>query len=342
MPLKAPAVAEPPEPVAPDRTADPGAVEVSVCVANWNCSELLRRCLRSLFDHPQGVPFEVVVVDNASTDGAAEMVAREFPHVSLIRNPTNRGFAAASNQAAAIARGRFLFFLNNDTEVPPLALGRLVAHAAAAPHAGMFGPRLREPDGSVQISYRRRPTIPALLHKLSLFRWTGLFRTAYKHYRRGAFDPHGVRSVEVLMGPAVFLPRVVFDAAGRWDERYRFGVEDIDLSIQVGKTRAVVFAGDVEVVHHGRASSRSNVGFVAPSVVTGYVQFFRKAGASRRALFGYKLTVTLDAPVQLVCKAVEALARRATGQRENAARSWAAARGVWAFLRHELVRFWRA
>ena len=319
-----------------------GAIDVSVCIANWNCVELLRRCLRSLFDNPQGVGFEVIVADNGSTDGAAEMVAVEFPQVALIRNTANRGFAAASNQAAGRARGRFLFFLNNDTEVPPNALSKLLAHAVANPAAGMFGPRLREPNGGVQISYRRRPTISALLHKVSLVRWTGLFRRAYKEYRRGTFEPEGVRPVEVLMGPAVFIPRAVFDAVGGWDERYRFGVEDIDLSTQVGKGRAVVFAGDVEVIHHGRVSSRANVGFVAPSVATGYVQFFRKAGAGRWALFWYKLAVTLDAPVQLAGKAIEAVARRAVGHAHDAGRSWAAACGVWAFLRHELGRFWRA
>jgi hypothetical protein len=104
----------------------------------------------------------------------------------------------------------------------------------------------------------------------------------------------------------------------------------------------VVYAGDVEVVHHGRASSRENVGFVAPSVATGYVQFFRKAGVRRWPLFWYKLVVTLDAPVQLVGKVLEAAGRRSRGKRRDAARSWAAARGLWAFLRHELVRFWRA
>src|SRR5262245_10409396 len=76
-------------------------VDVSVCIANWNCAPLLRRCLRSLFEHPQGVQFEVIVVDNASSDGAAELVAAEFPQVALVRNAENRGFAAASNQAAA-------------------------------------------------------------------------------------------------------------------------------------------------------------------------------------------------------------------------------------------------
>jgi N-acetylglucosaminyl-diphospho-decaprenol L-rhamnosyltransferase len=322
--------------------ADPDAIDVSVCIANWNCIELLRKCLRSLFDNRQGATFEVVVADNGSTDGAAEMVAAEFPQVALLRNADNRGYAVACNQAAAVACGRYLFFLNNDTEIPPDTLRRLLDHTEANPAAGMFGPRLREPGGAIQIAYRRRPTIPALLHKLSILRWTRLFRRAYTEYRRESFDPHVVRPVEILMGPAVLLSRETFDAVGGWDERYRFGVEDIDLSAMVNRTREVVYAGDVEIVHHGRASSRTNVGYVAPSVVTGYVQFFRKSGSGRWPLFWYKLAVTLDAPVQLVGKAVEAAARRAAGQTHNAARSWSAVRGVWAFLRHELVRFWRA
>ena len=325
--------------------ANPDAVDaiaVSVCIANWNCKDLLRLCLRSLYTTDANTSYEVIVADNASTDGAAEMVASEFPQVILIRNSENLGFAAASNQAAARSSGSYLLFLNNDTEVTSDTIRRLLDHAAANPAAGMFGPRLREPNGAIQISYRRRPTIAALLHKVSLVRWTGLFRRAYSEYRRGSFDPNGVRPVEVLMGPAVFLPRAVFEAAGRWDERYKFGVEDIDLATQVGRTRAVVFAGDVEVIHHGRVSSRANVGFVAPNVATGYVQFFRKMGVGAYSLFWYKLAVTLDAPVQLAGKLLEALARWLTGQDQNASRSLASVRGVWAFLRHELVRFWRA
>ena len=91
---------------------DAGAIDVSVCIANWNCRELLRGCLESLHDLPQGVRVETIVVDNGSADGAADMVAREFPEVILVRNTANAGFSRANNQAAQRARGRYLFFLN--------------------------------------------------------------------------------------------------------------------------------------------------------------------------------------------------------------------------------------
>ena len=326
----------------PRAAPPPAAVDVSVCIANWNCVGLIRRCLESLFHDEQGVSFEVIVVDNGSSDGAAEMIAAEFPQVVLVRNGDNRGFSKANNQAAALSRGRYLFFLNNDTVVPPDTLRKFLEFAQANPSVGMVGPRLRGNDGAFQISYRRRPTLGALLHRVSLLRWTGLFRHAYYDYRRDSFDPDGVRPVEVLMGAAVFLPRAVFEDSGRWDEQYRFGGEDIDLSTQVGRSRPLVYFGNVEVVHHGRVSSRKNIGFAAPNVAIGYVRYFRKAGASRAALAVYKSLVTIDAPVQYVGKLLQGAVRYAGGRRAKATKSWLAARGLWHFMRNELVRFWKA
>lgn len=322
--------------------SDRSTLAVSVCIANWNCCALLRRCLESMFEYDQGVPFEVVVVDNASTDGAADMIAAEFPQVTLVRNAENRGFSAANNQAAALARGRYYFFLNNDTVVPPNTLRQFFEFAEANPSVGMVGPRLRGGDGASQISYRRRPTLGALLHRISILRWTGLFRRAYYEYRRDSFEPEGVRPVEVLMGAAVFLHRGVFEDSGRWDERYGFGVEDIDLSMQVGRRRTVVYVGDVEVVHYGRMSSRNNMAFVAPNVATGYVHYFRKAGVSPRALWVYKALVTIDAPVQCLGKVLQGGLRLARGRTTKAKRSWLAAKGLWHFMRGEMVRFWKA
>ncbi len=336
-----PQVLSVPRPALPARTAPP-AVAVSVCVASWNCMALLRRCLESLFHFDQGVSFEVVIVDNASTDGVADMVAEEFPQVTLVRNAENRGFSAANNQAAALAQGQYYFFLNNDTVVPPNTLRQFFEFAEANPTVGMVGPRLRGMDGVCQISYRRRPTLGALFHRISLLRWTGLFRRSYYDYRRDSYDPEGVRPVEVLMGAAVFLHRAVFEDSGRWDERYGFGVEDIDLSMQVGRRRPLVYIGDVEVVHYGRASSRGNVNFVAPNVATGYVRYFRKAGVNPNALRFYKLLVTLDAPVQCAGKLLQGGMRLLRGQPDRAKRSWLAARGLMQFMRTELVRFWKA
>jgi N-acetylglucosaminyl-diphospho-decaprenol L-rhamnosyltransferase len=329
----------PPAPLT-ERLAAP--VQVSVCVVNWNCREHLRRCLVSLLNQPQGIEFEVIVVDNASTDGAAAMVARDFPEVRLVRNAANAGFSRGNNQAAALARGDFLFFLNNDTEVPPGCLAEFVDYAEAHPAVGMIGPKLRGGDGEYQINYRRKPTLRALLHRVSFLRWTGLFRDAYQGYRRDTFEPEGTKAVEVLMGAAVFLPRAVFEATGRWDERYDFGAEDLDLSTQVGRRHGVVHLAEVEVLHHGRVSSRENIRFSAPNVTIGYVHYFRKAGVSAPMLVLYKSLVTIDAPVQLVGKLAQYACRRLRGRPAKAAKSLLAARGVAHFLARDLARFWRA
>jgi N-acetylglucosaminyl-diphospho-decaprenol L-rhamnosyltransferase len=319
-----------------------GQVDVSVCIANWNCRDLLRACLESLHDQPQGVSLETIVVDNGSADGAAAMVEREFPEVILQRNPTNLGFARANNQAAGKARGRYLLFLNNDTVVPAGTRRRLVESAAAHPQVGMIGPRLRDGRGHTQVSYRQRPTLATLLHRTSLLRWTGLLRDAYRRYRRQEFDPESTREVEVLMGAAMFLPRDVFFACGGWDEEFTFGGEDLDLSLRVGRSRPVVYHPSVEITHYGRVSTRQHIGYASSHMAVGFVRYLRKSGCSGPGLLAYKALVSLDAPLQLVLKGAQYALRRALGERAKAAKSLLALRGVAHFLRRGLVTFWRA
>ncbi|MFO0936873.1 MAG: glycosyltransferase family 2 protein [Gemmataceae bacterium] len=315
---------------------------VSVCIVNWNCKVLLRNCLASLFDKSQGVSFEVIVVDNASTDGAPEMVAAAFPIVRLLRNPANLGFSRANNQAAAIARGQYFFFLNNDTVVPPGTLARLAEFARANPDVGMIGPRLLGGNGEAQISYRQAPTLPALLHRIGLIRWTGLYRKAYSDYRRKTFDPTGIKSVDVLMGAAVFLPRAAFERSGRWDEKYNFGGEDLDLSTQIKRQYHVVYHGDVTVVHYGRASSKTNSRFVTGNVERGYVLYLRKAGVGRLRLAVYKLLVTLDTPLQFMIRCGQFAVRTILRRPVDAAKSRESVVGLWHFLTRELIQFWKA
>jgi N-acetylglucosaminyl-diphospho-decaprenol L-rhamnosyltransferase len=321
---------------------DRGPIDVSVCIANWNCKGLLRGCLESLEDQPQGVRLEVIVVDNASGDGAADMVADEFPEVLLVRNDSNRGFSQANNQAAGKARGRYLFFLNNDTLVPPGTLRRLVEFADRHPEVGMVGPRLRDGKGHFQVSYRQRPTLAALLHRTVLWRWTGLFKYAYRRYRRQDFDPYTVRNVDVLMGAAVLLSRERFFAAGRWDEDFAFGGEDLDLSTRVNRSAKVVYLPQAEILHFGRVSSRLHIGFASSQMAIGLVRYLRKSGHGRLPVLGYKLAVTLDAPLQLAGKLVQGVWRLMLRQVGEAEKSWLAVRGYWHFLTRGLTAFWRA
>jgi GT2 family glycosyltransferase len=315
-------------------------IDVSVCIANWNCRDVLRGCLASL--RAQGAGVEVIVIDNASGDGAADMVEREFPEVVLHRNDTNIGFARANNQAAELARGRFLFFLNNDTAVPPGTLRRLIDYCEAHPGVGMVGPRLRDGAGRPQVSYRLLPTLGTFLHRTALLRWTGLLKGTYRRYRRQDFDPNTTRVVEVLMGAAVFLPREVFFTCGAWDEEFAFGGEDIELSARVGRHYQVVYLPGVEVTHYGRVSTRQHIGFASTNMAIGFARYLRKSGCHPAGLFLYKLLVTLDAPVQLADKGAQYLWRRLCGRRDRANKSLLVVRGLSHFLVKGLLAFWRA
>ncbi len=315
---------------------------VSVCIVNWNCRALLRACLKSLAPALQKVRLEVIVVDNASTDGAAAMVARCFHRVVLIRNRENLGFARANNQAAQRARGRYLFFLNNDTVVPPGALRRLLEFARKNPEVGLVGPRLRNGQGRVQTSCRACPTVGALLHRTCLLRWTGLFRRAYRRYRERDGNLQITRPVDVLMGAALLVRRKVFTELGPWDEDYSFGGEDIDLCTRIGKTHPVVYHPDVEITHYGRVSSRKHIGFAHSNTIIGIARFLRKNGASRSALWFYKAVLTYDAPLQGVGHLLQYAWRRMRGQPERAAKNVVALRGIQHFLTCGLLRFWQA
>jgi GT2 family glycosyltransferase len=315
-----------------------------VCIVNWNCRDYLRACLRSLFDQPQGISFEVIVVDNGSEDGAAKMAADEFSEVVLIRNATNQGYAKANNQAARRAHGRYLFFLNNDTIIPRGTLLALAAYADAHPQVGMIGPRLRDGQGRIQVSCRRQPTLCTFLHRTSLLRWTQMLRPSYRRYRRSRrqeFGPNDIRPAGMLLGAALLLPRKVLEECGGWDEDFTFGGEDLELSVRVGRKYRVVYVPRVEITHFGRVSTRRHMEYAAAHIACGFARYLRKTGCSRLTLLGYKLIVTLDAPVQLTVKSVQYYWRRFRGRDEKAAKSWLIVEGLMHFLRKGLVPFWK-
>ncbi|MFO0845810.1 MAG: glycosyltransferase family 2 protein [Gemmataceae bacterium] len=304
--------------------------------------DVLRRCLASLTPRRQGLPLEVIVVDNASADGAADMVEQEFPRVRLVRNDANVGFARGCNQGARLARGRYLFFLNNDTVVPRGALARLVGFARPRRAVGLVGPRLRDGSGRIQCSARQRPTVAALLHRLTLLRWTGLFRAAYREYRGRGIDAKTTRPVEVLMGAALLMPRRVYRAVGGWDEGYTFGGEDIELCARVARTHEVVYYPAVEVLHLGRESSREHTGYATANTLVGVTRSMRQTGTPGLALAAYKLAFTLDLPLRAAVLGTRHLVASMRGKERAALRARRELVGLAYFVRHALGAFWRA
>jgi len=132
---------------------------VSIIIVNTNTRELTCQCLSSICANPLSRPFEIIVVDNASTDGSCEAIASRFPDVRLIQNLRNVGFAVANNRALEIARGEHVLLLNNDTIVLPQSLDQLLSALDADEHVGIVAPKLIYPDGSLQMSYGPMPSL---------------------------------------------------------------------------------------------------------------------------------------------------------------------------------------
>ena len=204
-------------------------MDISIVVVSWNVCGLLRRCLQSveLSAAASGLRHEVVVVDNASSDGSVAMVRSEFPEVRLLANEENRGFSAANNQGIAVASGRYLLLLNPDTEVLDDALAGLVGFADANEDVGLVGPMLLNQDGSVQPSMRRFPTIGTALFEST---WLQPYAPSGLLDRYCVLDrpDNTVQDVDWVSGAAILARRDAVNQVGPMDEAFFMYSEELD------------------------------------------------------------------------------------------------------------------
>ncbi len=279
---------------------------LSILIVSWNTRDLLARCLDSLYRHPPGVPFEVVVVDNASSDGSAEMV-RQFGHpVRLVENQENVGFAAPNNQAIALSRGRYLLLLNPDTEVRPQALASMVAYLADHADVGGLGPRLLNPDGSHQVSCYPAPTLSRefwRLFHLDALRPLGT-------YPQRMWQSREPLDVEVIQGACLMLRREALKEVGLLDERYYIYSEEVDLCLRLRRAGwRLVWLPGAQVVHYGGQSTRQASAPMFLHLYHSKVLYFRKhrgrlaAGVYKAILFLAALPRVLFGPLTRVASA---------------------------------------
>jgi len=230
-------------------------ITLSICIVNWNTRELLRACLQSIYRYPPNAPFEVIVVDNASSDGSADMVRTEFPQAVLIANAENLGYARGNNQAIQQAQGEYILLLNPDTEVFPDTLNCALAFLAAHPEAGAIGAKQLFPDGRVQSSVRGFPTPANLLWEVSGL--ARLFPRALGGYRMRAFTYDRVAEVDQPMATFLMARRAVVEQVGLMDEAFPLFFNDVDWCYRIKQAGwRIYFVPEVQILHYGGASTR--------------------------------------------------------------------------------------
>lgn len=239
------------------------SAELSVIIVNWNGGELLRRCVESVVASPPSLAFEVIIIDNNSSDESLSRLRESEAARSLgerlrvVENEDNLGFGRANNQAFKLTGAPLLFLLNPDTEVTRGSIDTLVAAVRSDERVGMTGPKLLNADGSVQVSvWRGDPSAwEALLtgfrlHKLLPRRTRGelLLAEHWDYSRR--------REVGMLSGAAMMLKREVLEEVGGFDERFHMYGEDNEWCSRIRRAGwRLVFVPEAVVMHLGAASS---------------------------------------------------------------------------------------
>lgn len=263
-------------------------MKLSVVIVSWNTADILRQCLESVFAHPPAAPFDVWVVDNASTDGTVAMVQQQFPQVNLLTNPHNVGFATANNQAMRQATGDYVLLLNPDTIVHAGALQTLVHFLDTHPQTGACGARLLNADGTLQHSCYPSPTLGREL--LRMFHLDGRVR-----YHMEQWPTDQPRPVEALLGACILARRNLVEAIGWMDESFFMYSEEIDLCYRIARAGwQLHWVPQAEIVHLGGQSTRQVKTEMFLRLYQGKLHYMRKHYGRGQAEL-YKMILALAA-----------------------------------------------
>jgi GT2 family glycosyltransferase len=252
-----------------DHTAD--RIDISVIVVNWNTKDLLRNCLNSVCNTVSGLVFEIIVVDNCSSDGSVAMLESEFPSVIRIVNKENKGFGAANNQALAIMNGKYALLLNSDAVLTQGAVNKLWDFCESNGGTAIVCGQLLNADGSMQNSIASFPGLLTLAFNNSLLEY--LLPCLYPSKRYKHASPIEVDSV---IGACMMIRKKSLDEAGAFDERYFFFFEETDLAYTMRRHGWKIYQVPDALIYHLQGQS---IGHKAQSRIEFYrsrYQFLRK------------------------------------------------------------------
>lgn len=273
----------------------PIAPTVSVCIVNWNTRAQLMRCVRALLETDCAEMLEIIVVDNASSDGSAEAVADAFGNrVRLVRNEQNRYYAAASNQAFSLATGRYVLALNPDAYVHRGAIAALLSALEARPDAAAVAPRLLLPDGSTQQSCRRFPSPWWMICEATGLRRLLPRSRLFGGYFYGEWDYATPREVDQPMASCFLVCRDDLAELGGFDESFPMFWNDVDLCFRlVERGRRILYVPSAVCDHDHGASTRQSWPEMVQLSMQGLLGFYGKHYSRRLCAPVYWLAVAL-------------------------------------------------
>lgn len=253
------------------------SLDLSIIIINWKSRAFVRDCLASIYATSGVMPYEVVIVDNASYDGCEEMLKSEFPEVLFIQSEHNLGFAAANNLALSQSRGRNVMFLNPDTEIQGMAIQALLSSLESIPDAGMVGAHLLNSDLSLQTT-----CITALPSILNQALSSDYLRQTFPKWKTWGMRPLFEENeepvqVEAISGACMLARREVIERVGGFSTDYFMYSEDMDLCVKIIKTGwKIYYVPDAIIVHHagGSSSSREESNFSSIMLRESLVHFF--------------------------------------------------------------------
>lgn len=231
------------------------SVDLSIIIASYNTQKLTRDCLRSIYDNTHDITFEVIVIDDCSKDGSPEMVEREFPQVRLVRNPENLRYTKTNNAGLKLTIGRYSLLLNSDTKVLGDAFTTLVRFMDEHSDAAAAGPKLINPDGSIQHCIRGFPSLgPMLAQSLNMHSWWPNNRLTDQYYHTN-FDYERVQTVASIGTTAFIIRRSTWETYGMLDERFSWSMVDLAYCYMLGQNKQkIYYVPDAVVMHYGSSS----------------------------------------------------------------------------------------
>lgn len=231
-------------------------MKLSVIIVNYNVTQLLRSCLLSLQKYIREIEYEVVVIDNASTDPSWQELITEFPDIHFISSETNGGFSKANNQAIQAAKGEYILLLNPDTEFEGFYMKELLDFADAQSSFGCLGVRMHDAEGNFLPESKR--SVPDMFNSFEKL-FTNFKKNNSKSYYRNDIEENEVAEVDVVTGAFLLAKKAVYEKIGGLDEAYFMYGEDIDLCYTFLRNGYKNFYyGKVSILHHKGESTIKN------------------------------------------------------------------------------------